>query len=91
MADIKDVPTVASLSPADALARVAADSRRGDHRALGEVPPPTLTFFHDDKGDEWHLAYLCTKVPAAPPDFLKEATGHKGHGLGCRHGSRARV
>jgi bacillolysin/neutral peptidase B len=78
LADVKDVSHIPALSVPQALDRiarfagVAADS-------LKEVNAPELTFFHDDKADSWHLAYLFEDVPAVPQDF---AAGMKTHGIG---------
>lgn len=81
MAVIGDVSPVAALSPADALGRIAKLAEISPS-SFDKVPPPTLTFYCDQDQESWHLAYLCTHVPAAPAAFLEDAHDHKGHGLG---------
>jgi len=81
MAHVEEVSPVATVSPADALARIATLTHVDPGR-LKDVAPPTLTFFHDDDSGTWHLAYLCTNVPAAPPALLEELAADRGHGLG---------
>ena len=44
-----------TLESAEAIAAVAEAA--GTTVAPGDVPPPTLTYFHDDETDTWHLAW----------------------------------
>ncbi len=81
VADIPDVAPVASISPVDALERIAVFTGV-DAAALAAVTPPELTYYHDDNRDTWHLAYFYRNVPAAPAEFTSEATEGRGHGLG---------
>jgi bacillolysin/neutral peptidase B len=81
MALVGRVSPVAALSPADALDRIAK-AAGVDASALADVSPPTLTFYCDQEKETWHLAYLCSRVPAAPAAFIAEMHDHKGHGLG---------
>jgi Zn-dependent metalloprotease len=62
LAEVGEAPPVATLSPRDAFARLAKALKLppGD---LVDVAPPTLTFFEDERRQEWHLAYLFTGVP----------------------------
>jgi bacillolysin len=79
--DVPDVAPVASISPADALQRIAAFTGV-DASALVAVTPPELTYYHDDNKDSWHLAYFFRNVPAAPTEFTTEVAEGRGHGLG---------
>ena len=83
VADISGVSPVASLSPAEAMKRVADITGASEEQAR-HVQPPQLTFFHNDETQSWHLAYFIEKFPAAPPNFLAEVkcAGWRGHGLG---------
>ncbi len=81
LADVRDVSPVATLSPVEARKAIAAFARVADGK-LADVHPPELTFFFDEPGNAWHLAYLFSRVPAAPASFLEEAAHERGHGLG---------
>lgn len=65
LAEVGDAPAVASLSPKDAFARLAALLKM-PLANLAEVAPPTLTFFEDARRQKWHLAYLFVGVPGRP-------------------------
>jgi bacillolysin len=45
---------------------------------LETLDKPELTFFHDEKEEQWHLAYFFEDVPASPEGFVE---GLKSHGL----------
>ena len=89
VADIKGVSAIPALSEAEALERIAKLTRSPTpfHPILN---PAELTFYHDDKTDTWHLAYLFRKVPAAPKDFLSSASKRKSHGHGMGPSPRQR-
>lgn len=80
---LEGVSPMPALGPAEALKRIAKFSAVGAE-ALANVHPPSLTFFHDDEQDAWHLAYLFKQVPAAPAELRAGvATGeHRRYGLG---------
>lgn len=84
-ARVGDVPAVGAsptLESAEAIAAVAETA--GTAVAPGDVPPPTLTYFHDDETDTWHLAWQVRDVPALP----LEARDEVGHGIGAGFRSR---
>ncbi len=62
LADIGEAPRVATISPKDAFARLAAHLKLSPDD-LATVAPPTLTFFEDEAKGRWHLAYLFVGVP----------------------------
>lgn len=79
MVEVQGVSPIASLTPAQALARIA-DLTNATADQLGVVAAPTLTFYYGEKAGRWHLAYYFKRIPAAPAAFL---AGHnRGHGLG---------
>jgi hypothetical protein len=84
VARIKEVSPIASVTPEQALEKIAKlTGTKLDADTLG-LEAPRLTFFHDDKKKVWHLAWFFQKVPAAPKRFLQESVGlkEKRHGLG---------
>jgi bacillolysin len=78
IAEIRGVSPIASVSPAEALERIAAfaDAKIA---LIRDIAAPELVFFHDDRETAWHLAYYFRDVPAAPPGFVETT---KSHGLG---------
>jgi bacillolysin len=72
VADIRGVSPVANLSPVAAL-QVITDLTKVAPEALDAIQAPELTFFFGSTDESWHLAYLFTRVPAAPPGFLEDA------------------
>jgi bacillolysin len=72
---VHDVSPIASLSPAEALDRLA-DFTGTDASKLVGVAAPALNFFKDEEHGNWRLVYHLTRVPAAPRDFVPEARGH---------------
>lgn len=89
LADVRGVSPIASLSAAEALAGVAR-AAGVDVEELAEVEPPSLTFYHDEEKDAWHLAYLFKKVPAAPPELAESLAGRRSHGHGTTSSPRQR-
>jgi bacillolysin/neutral peptidase B len=83
VAEVQGLSPMATLSPGDALGQIASFAGVPP-TVLAEVAPPVLTIFHDDEGNAWHLAYLFTRVPAAPPEFSEGSLSPqvRGHGLG---------
>jgi bacillolysin/neutral peptidase B len=84
LARIKDVSAIASITPEEALQKIAKlTGAELDADKLG-LEAPRLMFFHDDKNNAWHLAWFVQKVPAAPRKFLQESVGtrERHHGLG---------
>jgi len=81
VASVPNVPAVASISPAAALEGIVALTGANPD-TLAAVEPPTLTYYHDDDQEAWHLAYFFRNVPAAPAAFTSDAAAGKGHGLG---------
>jgi bacillolysin len=84
VARIKEVSAIASITPEEALDKIAKlTGAKLDADELG-LEAPRLMFFHDDKKKDWHLAWFFQKVPAAPKKFLQESVGttQKRHGLG---------
>lgn len=71
-----DAGTSPTLDAADAVAAVAHAA--GLSVTAGDVPPPTLAWFHKDETDAWRLAWHVRDVPGLPP----EARTETGHGLG---------
>lgn len=80
-ADLADVPNISALPAvsADGALRNIAELAGVEASELCEVKPPQLTFYNDEKQEQWHLSYLFKNVPAAPHGFA-EAT--KTHGIG---------
>ena len=76
------VPAMPALGPREGLAQIA-EFAGVEIGTLASVQPPSLTFFHDDEHDAWHLAYYFRQVPAAPPVFVADVAGgeHRRHGL----------
>lgn len=82
LASVPDISGIAALSPAAALAALA-EHGGASPETLGEVDPPTLCFFAESEGAEWHLAYHFRSVPMGPPEIVATiAAGHGGHGHG---------
>jgi Zn-dependent metalloprotease len=85
VANIKGLSPLASLSPSQALRRIA---RFGGAKpsAVKAVTAPELNFFYQEETETWHLAYFCQKVPVAPPAGPDEAElreiARQGHGFG---------
>ncbi len=83
VANINAVSAIPSLSPKDGLLQIA---RFADvpPESLEAVDPPKLYYYHNDATETWHLAYLYKKVPAAPKEFIEQASEYKsaGHGFG---------
>jgi bacillolysin len=84
LGEVRQVPTAATLSPADALQRIS--DAAGVPTGSLTTDAPRLMLFQDEKDDSWHLAYFFEKVPAAPKDAkhddLALAGRSRGHGLG---------
>ena len=82
VAQLRGQSAMAKISPDQALQRIAKKARMSVAKIKG-VKAPVLTFYHDDKKNSWHLAYLFRHVPAAPPEFLESTSRRKspGHGL----------
>lgn len=78
LAEVGNVSPIASLSPAQALGRIAGFAGVSAAQVQGG-PPPELTFYRDEEADKWHLAYFCRHVPAAPAGFMQSA---RSHGIG---------
>jgi len=74
VADVQGVDATASLSPADAVARVAKFVGK-DASDLGDIDPPQLNFYLD-KDEQWRLVWVLSNVAAAPDEVVKEAHGH---------------
>ena len=72
LAEVGNVSPLATISPSDAVKRLAAILKTTT-AALADVPPPTLTFYKDVKREVWHLAFLFLGVPG--PEHPK-ATDH---------------
>lgn len=81
LAEVGGVSPVASLSPSQALEKIANEAKV-TMVSLKTVEPPELDFYHDDKRDSWHLAYFFKKVPTAPPKFLELASERRSHDHG---------
>jgi Zn-dependent metalloprotease len=84
IADVEDLSPVPALSEEEARGRVA-DFTGVDASALGDVASPTLMCYYDEEGDRWHLVYIFTHVPAAPPEVrqeIEEAAADEQHGYG---------
>src|SRR5262245_37340311 len=64
VADVAAVSPIAKITPDQALDAIAGLT--GSSRAQLHPEAPTLTFFHDDAKNNWHLAWFFKKVPAAP-------------------------
>lgn len=75
VAEVPDVPAVASLSPAEALERIAklTSALPG---SLQQVEAPELTFVNDEDNHAWRLSYYFRSVPAAPPKFIESIHSH---------------
>jgi Zn-dependent metalloprotease len=80
--EVTGVDPVESLTRAQALEQVA--------RYTGSDLPPEaaatgrLTYYKDEETGAWHLAWLLTDVPAAPPGEPDDADARLGHGWGPR-------
>jgi Zn-dependent metalloprotease len=85
--DVRDVPTTPSLTPAEAVERVADFA--GPELDAADLPAPALRFFHDSERDSWSLAWLVRDVPAAPPEV--SAAPLPTHGLGSSPRDESRV
>ena len=68
--DVHDVPTIPTLSAAEAVESIAdlTDSQID----LDRLPAARLVFYEDD-AEKWHLAWLISDVPAAPPEVADVA------------------
>ena len=80
--DVPAVGTAPTLEPQEAVQRVAEAADLS--LAPGDVPPPTLAYFHDEAAGTWHLAWYVRDVPGLPP----EARSDTGHGFGAGFRSR---
>lgn len=78
--EIEGVPAIATLSPAQALWRIGRFARR--RKGLDTVDAPELNYFYAAEQGTWHLAYLFTRVPAAPPEMAEEEDDLLGFGHG---------
>ncbi len=86
-ADVRlgDVPAVGASPTLESSEAVAKAAEAAEVTlAPGDVPPPTLAYFHDDEQDTWHLAWHVRDVPGLPP----EARDEVGHGFGARFRAR---
>jgi bacillolysin/neutral peptidase B len=83
IAEIRGVSAVASISPANAVERIAAAVNLVPGR-LEYSSSAELYFFHDDDNNLWRLTYYLSKVRAAPPTFLAQPLEERssGHGFG---------
>lgn len=81
VAEIKGVSAIPFISERDALKQIIALT--GINLSIDVIQPPELRFFFDEKKDKWHLAYLFREVPAAPKDFVQQASNYKGLGHGA--------
>jgi Zn-dependent metalloprotease len=77
VAHVEGVSPTASVSPEEALAKVA-EFADVDLSQLTNVDPPQLNFFRDPE-NVWRLIWLFRLVPAAPTELVKHSHGH---GLG---------
>ena len=80
LARIQQISPLASITPQEAVQSIAKLTKASLNNVSLEAP--SLTLFHDNKKDAWHLAWSVRKVPAAPPKFLKETSTQKSHGHG---------
>src|SRR3954467_265444 len=80
IADSPQVSPIATLSPADALGRVAATAgvTTGE---LGSVRSPLLVYYRGED-ESWHLVYQVQGIPFAPAEFRQALATEEGHGLG---------
>jgi Zn-dependent metalloprotease len=81
LAEMEQVSPIPSVSQEQALKSIA----RLVGMELSELKvsePGTLTYYHDEEKDAWHLAYYFKKVPAAPQGFLVAARSSKSRGHG---------
>jgi Zn-dependent metalloprotease len=82
---LQGLSPIASLSAADALAKIATWLTLAP-AALAGVQPPQFRFFYDESQARWHLAYFFEKVVAAPPGLPGDEPHHaRGHGHGHGH------
>ena len=85
LATAPDVPSVASLSPKQAISAIA-EYAHVDPVALDDVKAPDLQYFQSEDSGKWHLVYYFRDVPAIPPGELDEL--HAGHGQGIASSPR---
>lgn len=78
-----DVSSVASISPSEALERLADDCA-SPIRDRESIDAPQLCFFAENEGEDWHLTYHFKDVPGAPREVAEtlEAGHTHGHGIG---------
>jgi bacillolysin len=81
VAEIRGIPSMASISPAEALKKIETFTG-ATAESLQEVAAPELTYYHDDVNNSWHLAFLFKHVPAAPTDYEQPSSANLGHRLG---------
>jgi bacillolysin len=62
LAEVGDVAPIATISPSDAVTRLAT-LLKTPVAAPADLAPPTLTYFKDVGGNSWNLAYLFLGVP----------------------------
>jgi bacillolysin len=77
VAEITGVSSVPSVTAREALKQIEELTKTAID--INDIEPPELRFYHDDEKDKWHLAYFFKKVPAAPKDFVKNASQQEGH------------
>lgn len=75
VAQIDDVSPIATLSPAEALARIAAATGKSAGE-LTAASAPQLMYFFRPGSKTWHLVYLFKKLPVRPPDLKDSADAH---------------
>jgi neutral peptidase B len=84
LGEVTPISTVATLSPADALQRIAEATGTTATNLTTEAP--RLMLFQDEADASWHLVYFFEKVPAAPKAAEQDdpalAGRSHGHGLG---------
>lgn len=85
--DIQGISPIAGISPQAAIEAVARKTGV-DKAKLSGIESPELTFYLNDKGETWHLAWHLRKVPAAPAEFVKDNVEHGGHGHGMGRSPR---
>jgi Zn-dependent metalloprotease len=76
MADVRDAPHLAGISPADALRSIAALTGV-ELESLAHAPAPKLNYFFATGAEEWHLVYVFEGLRALPPNMRETSIGHR--------------
>ncbi len=84
LATVRLASALPTLSQDDAMVRIAKFAKTDPAELKKGVTPATLTLFHREADNTWHLAFLFRKVPVAPGADADAG----GHGLAPRPGRR---